>query len=36
MNYLNFYNDGIKKLVYNIYKDDFIFFNNNLNMNYTI
>ena len=36
INYSNFYNDYIKKLVYNIYKDDFIFFNNNLNMNYTI
>lgn len=36
INYSNFYNDDIKKLVYNIYKDDFIFFNNNLNMNYTI
>ena len=36
MDYSNFYNDDIKKLVYNIYKDDFIFFNNNLNMNYTI
>ena len=36
IDYSNFYNDDIKKLVYNIYKDDFIFLNNNLNMNYTI
>lgn len=36
INYSDFYNDDIKKLVYNIYEDDFIFFNNNLNMNYTI
>jgi len=36
INYANFYNDYIKKIVYDIYKDDFIFFNNNLNMNYTI
>lgn len=34
--YSNFYNDHISKIVYNIYKDDFIFFNNDLNMNYTI
>jgi len=36
INHSNFYNDDIKKLVYNIYKDDFIFLNNTLNMNYTI
>jgi len=36
INYSEFYNDYIKKRVYNIYKDDFIFFNNNLDMNYTI
>ena len=36
INYFYFYNDDIKNLVYNIYKDDFMFFNNNLNMNYTI
>ena len=36
INYSNFYNDDIKKMVYNIYEDDFIFLNNNLNMNYTI
>ena len=34
INYSNFYNHDIEKLVYNIYKDDFIFFNNNLEMNY--
>ena len=36
IDYSNFYNDDIKKIVYNIYKDDFIFLNNNLNLNYTI
>ena len=31
-----YFDNDIKRKVYNIYKDDFIFFNNNLNMNYTI
>jgi hypothetical protein len=35
-NYSNFYNDYLKKLVYNIYKDDFIFFKENLGIDYDI
>ena len=36
INYSNFYNDDLKKIVYNIFKDDFTFLNNELKMNYTI
>ena len=35
-NYSSFYNDDLKKLVYNIYKDDFIFFKENLGIDYDI
>lgn len=35
-NYSCFYNDDLKKLVYNIYKDDFIFFKNYLRIDYDI
>ena len=34
--YSNFYNSTLKKIVYEIYKNDFDFFNNVLNMNYSI
>lgn len=36
LNYSDFYNNELKNLVYKIYKDDFIFFSNNLNINFTI
>tara|TARA_B100000963_G_scaffold358555_1_gene383463 strand:- start:6359 stop:7060 length:702 start_codon:yes stop_codon:yes gene_type:complete len=36
INYSNFYNDDLKKIVYNIYKNDFTFLNDELKMNYTI
>ena len=34
--YSNLYNSTLKKIVYEIYKNDFDFFNNVLNMNYSI
>lgn len=36
LNYSNFYNDELRKLVFKIYKDDFNFFSDSLNVNYTI
>jgi hypothetical protein len=36
LNYPSFYNKNLKEIVYKIYKDDFTFFRNALNINYSI